>query len=110
MLKAFDGPDMFNSCARRNTTTTPLQSLLLLNNEWSFARAKAFANRVHSEAQDDPGRIQRAYRLAFARDPGNGELEAATSFLSHNNGASPRDAWVDLCHVLLNANEFIYID
>jgi hypothetical protein len=54
--------------------------------------------------------VRHAYRLAFGRDPTNDELTRAVEFLSSTDGEEPPGTLVDLCHVLLNANEFLYVD
>ena len=65
-LNSFDGPDMFNSCARRFVTTTPLQSLLVVNSPWSLQRAEALAQRVqHAGTPAAEAWITQAFRLAL---------------------------------------------
>ncbi len=118
MLETFDGPDHFNSCARRNVTTTAPQALLLMNGDWVMARARAFARRVERSAAEDAARVDLAWRLALGRTPSREEVQGALDFLDRQAGlaapeGAPADraaAWVDLCHVLLNANEFLYVD
>ena len=39
LLDAFDAPDGYTSAGRRNVTTTPTQALLLINGDWTLARA-----------------------------------------------------------------------
>jgi hypothetical protein len=112
MMNAFDTPDLHNSCAARDVTTTPIQALALLNGNWTIARAERFAERVLSD--EDAGveqRIGAAYRLALGRLPADqdrGEVRALLA-AAGPQGQARRSAWVDICHVLLNTNEFIYI-
>jgi mono/diheme cytochrome c family protein len=94
-LAVFDAADGFGSLAQRNTTTTPRQSLFMLDSDWSFARARAFARRLaHDEPASDPGpRIARALALAFARRSSAAEVEALTAFLgARAPGAGPAAA------------------
>jgi hypothetical protein len=57
-----------------------------------------------------------AYRWAYGRGPDTGEADAAVRFLERQStvdGAEHQDksrALVDFCHVLLNSNEFLYVD
>ena len=46
LLDAFDAADGTFSTPRRNTTTTATQALLLINGDWTLARAKALAARL----------------------------------------------------------------
>ena len=82
LLEVFDAPDSFSSMAQRNVTTTPTQSLLLLNSPATLKRAQAFAARLRRDSSADEGRrVIDAYRLAFGRAPTDAEREAALAFI-----------------------------
>ena len=112
LLDVFDAPDNFSSTAERNVTTTPNQALLLMNGPWLLVRAQAFSKRLQNEAAaDDERLVTFAYQLAFDRAPTADELAAAAKFLGPQTSAADLSAaLVDLCHVLLNSNEFVYVD
>jgi hypothetical protein len=124
LLDAFDAPDGNATTALRNTTTTAMQALLLINGDWTLARGEAFAARLEREVpagDDDRGRIALAYRLAVGRLPEPDEAAEGLSFLSRqsdfpvstgkrSNSAGRHAALVDFCHVLLNSNEFLYLE
>jgi hypothetical protein len=124
LLDAFDAPDGNGTSPRRNPTTTATQALLLINGDWSLARAQALATRLERlepRSTDDQDRIVLAYRLALGRPPEPEEIAAADVFLAcqsrlpqpnarHSNLAADHAALVDFCHVLLNSNEFLYVD
>ncbi|HET6573036.1 MAG TPA: DUF1549 and DUF1553 domain-containing protein [Fimbriiglobus sp.] len=103
----FDSPDRNEVCARRFVTTTAPQALTLLNDEMVLGLAKAFAARVTKEAGDDV--IGKVFELALGRPPDTEEREAAQRFLAKHSG-KPAEAVMDLCHALLNLNEFLYVD
>ena len=89
VLKSFDATDGFNSTVQRQVTTTPTQSLLMINGAWPLDRAKAFAKRVDDLAADsgspgsDPRRmaVQTAWQLAYGRSPTDREVDGAVGFL-----------------------------
>src|SRR5262249_39542825 len=109
-LEAFDAPDGIFTTPVRNVTTTPTQSLLMINGPWTMARAKAFAKRIDSDSSLTlEQRIATAYALVFGRPPSDAETAEAMKFLQTNSGKS-QDAMIDLCHVILNSNEFLYVD
>jgi hypothetical protein len=136
LMESLDAPDGFSSVAERHATTTPTQSLVLVNGPWPLARAQALAARLAQEAGSEPATlIERAFALAYGRPPDSSEREAALRFLSAGGSdlaaaagqpstaaqSSPADgpapasapaaeALVDLCHVLLNSNAFLYVD
>ena len=55
-------------------------------------------------------RIRRVYRLLFGRLPSEEELAVAQEVIRQDDGSSLNAHWVDLAHVLLCSNEFVYID
>ncbi len=127
MFDSFDQPDPHESCARRNVTTGPLQALTLLNSHLLVKWSRRFAERVHEVAGDDEGRqVEMAYRIAFGRRPAPAEQRLSVEFLraqrslTEGPGMAGADdgkkvsgqlmALADLCHTLMNANEFLYVD
>ncbi len=63
-MEAFDAPDLQNSCARREQSTHALQSLELLNGDFSNAQARVLAGRLLKEKGWNPiALVQRAFRL-----------------------------------------------
>lgn len=112
MMNSFDTPDLHNSCAMRDNTTTTIQALTLLNGAWAVSRAERFADLVLSDdGVSVEERIANAYRLALGRAPTQQDIADAHSFLktADSQNEANRTAWVDFCHVLMNTNEFIYI-
>jgi uncharacterized protein DUF1553 len=113
MIEVFDMPDTHESCARRDVTTTAPQALELLNNElvmdWSRALAKKVANDSGLTVDE---MVDRAFRLTFSRQPSEKERKIARDFLTRQQQVTgTKDkAITDLCHMLLNSNEFVYID
>ncbi len=96
LLDSFDAADGFNSTAKRNVTTTPTQSLLMVNGVWPMSRAKAFASRVDAVvAKRSPGTdpfvaaAQTAWRMSYGRALDDAELAAALSFLKQTPKTEP---------------------
>jgi hypothetical protein len=106
----FDGPSaVAESCPRRYVSTVPLQSLYLLNNEFAYNRARAFARRVAAQAGEDRGKqVEMAFRLALGRLPDSVERSAAEAFLGRPGEGEPRLA--HFCQALMNLNEFLYLE
>ena len=103
-LTTLDCPSPANLVPARNTTTTALQSLALLNNDFMLRQSGYFADRVKADAGTEPiAQVARAFQLAFGRRPSPTETEAGLSLVRS------RDL-TQLCRMLLNANEFVYVD
>jgi len=119
-LALFDAADPNLSVAQRLPTTTPTQSLYLMNSPFVQQQAEAFARRLLAETGDDTKRVQLAFAMAQGRAPGASELSEARTFLDdyraklatldrpHTNDAEL--AWSGLARVLLTSNAFLYVD
>lgn len=102
-LDTFDCPDPSVTTPKRAATTTPLQSLALMNNALVFQMADDFATRMQREAGDSTvAQIKLVYRVAYAREADEQELQSAVPFVVENGLAS-------FCRVILNSNEFLYV-
>ncbi len=114
MLRLFDFPDPNLTSERRVITTVPMQQLFVLNSEFMVRQSKALAARVQNEKlADDRARVQRVYRLLFARQPSPTELQVATDFLTATATASPGSKltpWEQFCQALMGTNEFTFVD
>jgi hypothetical protein len=104
LMDILDCPDPSVAAPKRTVTSTPLQALALLNNKFMEHHAEKFARRLEREAPDGAGaQVLRAYRLCFAREPSDEELSFGQRFAREHGLAQ-------LCLVLLNANEFAYVE
>jgi hypothetical protein len=121
MLELFDQPNAAQTCERRDVNVVPTQALVLMNDEFTAEQAGRFADRVLREAGADGGdQVRHAVRLALGRAPASDELTETIAFLydrtqsyrsdKHDEAAAARMALIDFCHVLLNSNEFAYVD
>ena len=119
-LAIFDGADPSTSTPARQTSTTPLQALYLLNDKFVHEQAEGLARRLHAEFGDDGLRIERTWQLMFGRVPDADEKSAAMQFLIEtrkeleSNGEEPaileQKSWQALLRSLLRLNEFVYVD
>jgi hypothetical protein len=133
LLAQFDAPDASEVCARRFATTTAPQALMLLNDKIVLDMARSFAGRVLESACCPSKVIEQAYLLALGRKPDAEEMKTMRTFLKRQEALCrereqakkplltplPADeevppafaaAVVDLCHAILNLNEFLFVD
>ena len=114
VLHAFDVPDHISHMPQRSVTTTPTQSLLLLNSGWIRARAFALAKRLAKRHPGEVGaQLQSAHELALGQAISAPDRADARAFIEQNSdgsAAADQDALAEYCHVLLNANGFLYVD
>jgi mono/diheme cytochrome c family protein len=103
-LTTLDCPDPANLTPARSVTTTALQALTLSNNEFMLRQAERLKQRIENEVSPSrEARIRRAFALTFQREPGEAELTAATRLVADLGLFA-------LCRMLINANEFFYLD
>ncbi len=103
-LTTLDCPDPANLTPKRLVTTTPLQALTLSNNPFMLKQTNYFAERLKQEVGEKPAdQVRLGFALAFGRPPSKEEQRAAEITIRKKGVFA-------LCHVLLNANEFVYLD
>ncbi len=94
-LKTLDMASLDLHTAQRFETTVAPQGLLLLNGQFTAARARAVVERLrgtNSPLDSDSERIRRIYRRLFARDPAERELQFGLRFLRNaaRSGVTPQ--------------------
>ena len=101
-LECLDSADPNLSTPVRNTTNTALQALALLNDPFMVRQAEHLAARI-ARAGDAAAQIDLAYRLTMSRKPTADESKELTTYAA-------RHGLAQMCRVLLNANEFLFVD
>lgn len=102
-MTTFDCADPSMSVDKRNETINALQALALLNNGLTLLTARDLAERVVDPAVEVESQVQRAFTLALSRDPTPDELAVLTGYAQQHGLANT-------CRVILNLNEFAFVD
>lgn len=102
-MAALDCADPSLAVDKRNQTQTPQQALALLNDKLSVVMAKHFAARVEKLGSTETERVTVAVRLALGRDPTAKERDALAEYAKQYGLANT-------CRVILNLNEFVFVD
>jgi hypothetical protein len=137
LLQEFDSANGLESCDYRKNTVTPSQSLDLLNSDIVKDWARHFAGRVLNDGGlTSSAQVDRAMKLAYGRSATPEEQKMASDFLAKQipvmaerlsnsadksrsllptnvpQGMNPARAaaFVDLCQMLLDSNEFLYLN
>ncbi|MDP6929745.1 MAG: PSD1 and planctomycete cytochrome C domain-containing protein [Planctomycetota bacterium] len=112
---AFDFPTPSTTNGARHVSNVPAQALALMNSPFVVAEAKRWGAQVaKNNSRGTAERISDLWQAAFARPPSPAEREKASSFLEqqrHRLRANEQDprSWAELCHVLFNVKEFVYL-
>ena len=116
LLANFDAPSVVFNCTRRARTTMPLQSLSLLNSDFSLRRAGEMARRLERECgRSETAMVRRAFLLTCGRGPDAVEASASGEFLARQRSLHAADAdpghraLADLCQSLLALNDCLYL-
>ena len=114
LLTAFDFPDVDASCEARFNTTQPGQALSMLNGQFANEQAGYLADRVRTEAGDDPeDQVARAIEITLGREATKEEIADGLDLLhqlTKEHNRDPQEALRYWCLVALNQNEFLYLD
>ena len=104
MLDTFDCPDPSTATPRRAVTTTPLQALTLLNNSFVLRMCDALAARLERDAGPDlKAQTDRLFRLCYGRAAEPAEQQRAAALIQMVGLPA-------LCRVVLNSNEWLYLE
>lgn len=124
-LEVMDAPDTTSSCEQRTVSTTGPQALTFLNGDMANEQARHLASRLQTEAGGQTAsQVEHAFRLVLSRPPTAKERKAVLAFLKAQErqikadsgedelgaGEAARRALEAFCLVLLNSNEFFYLN
>lgn len=79
LLAVFDFPDRVESQGKRHRTTTSPQSLLMMNNQWLYDRAKRLSDDLGSRSLESL--VDETYQRLYFRSPSPEEVEVAMEFI-----------------------------
>jgi hypothetical protein len=102
-FEALDCPDASQFTPVRASSVTALQALALLNDRFTVRYAEHFAARLEREASDRIGQVALAYELALGRPASAAEVERLVDYAAVHG-------LVNACRVLVNCNEFLFVD
>lgn len=130
-LESFDLPDSNLSCSERLVSINAPQALMMLNSDFALKESEALARRLIQErpGASDDSRFGHLWLLALGRMPTAAERSRSGELIAEfRHGRADRSsaddkvgadwteadsevaAWTDLCHVVLNLNEFVFVD
>jgi hypothetical protein len=104
ILIQHDQADTDSSCPVRYTTTVPTQALGMLNGDFTNEQATNLAERLERAAPKNlTAQVQLAIRLTTGRNASADEFRRDAAFAQEQGLGR-------YCLMILNANEFLYLD
>jgi hypothetical protein len=102
-MEAVDFPDLGLLSPARGVSSSSLQSLSLFNNNFILAESQAMAKQLESLSPGPDGQFTECVWRLWNRAPTAQEIEELSSFAKQHSLA-------ELCRVLMNSNEFLFVD
>ena len=118
-LSVFDFPETDTSCEARFLTTQAAQALNMLNGAFMQHQSSLLAKQAMqgSDGLPDalrlPNQLRNAIESAYSRPAESSDIERALqriASLQSKFGLNEQQAFREYCLVLLNSNEFLYLD
>ena len=102
-MERLDCPDPSILTPKRSTTLTAIQALAMLNNAFVVRMSEHFAERLRQISTDPNAQLNSAARLAFGRSLTEKEMSTYSAY-------TKQYGLENLCRVLFNTNEFLFVD
>ena len=113
-LSLFDSADPNLSVAERSSTTTPTQSLFLMNSPFVHRVSIAFAQQIVASSEDHANRIRWAHERALGRRATDRDVDRGLRFLNNycdsKGEIDSNAAWSAYARVLLTSNLFLFME
>ncbi|MFC1759725.1 DUF1553 domain-containing protein, partial [Planctomycetota bacterium] len=102
-MEAMDFPDLGLLAPKRGFSVSALQSLAVFNNDFVLRGSDWLARRVEREQPGATAQVVRAVELAWLRPPSEDEQVRSVAYVRKHGLPA-------FCRVLLNSNEFLFVD
>lgn len=114
ILFTFDFPETDSPCEERFVTTQPAQALGMINGHFANQQAAELAKRVRDTGATTPeDQIREAVQFVMAREATGEDLQIGLSLiedLKKDHGLDDKRAFDLYCLMLINLNEFFFLD
>jgi hypothetical protein len=102
-MDCLDCADSSQLTATRNISITALQAMAMWNDRFIVRQSEHFAERVANENPTLTKQIEAAYQLALGRAPTSGEVKMLKDYAAKHGLANA-------CRIILNSNEFMFVN
>jgi hypothetical protein len=113
MFRSFDFASPDAHSPQRFNTTVPQQALFFMNSPFVHNQAKQLVKREDVASKDEPAeRISAMYRLLYGREATAEEVALGREFIAQEEASGVRklSPWEKYAQVLLESNEFVFVD
>ena len=103
LMDSLDSPSGDQLAPVRAESVTALQAFSLLNNPFIVRQSEHFATRISGPSKQPDEQVRQAFVLTLNRAPSESELRAFSAHASQHGLAN-------VCRLLINSNEFLFVD
>ena len=115
-MTTFDFPDTTLPCGKRDVTMVAPQALTLLNNAFVHDLGQELAESIEHTVSTTDAQVDHAWRNVIGRNPSADEKKHSLDHVQRQSGRFSKRpnrstlALASLCQVLMNSNEFLFVD
>lgn len=102
-MESLDFPDLGLLAPKRGSSISALQALTLYNNDFVLHHSRVLADLLKHQSDSLDDQLQQAVQRIFLRDPHPHERKLLRSYAEQHGLAAT-------CRVLLNSNEFLFVE
>jgi hypothetical protein len=102
LMQVLDCPDASQLAAKRESSSTPLQALALLNNRFMVRQSEHIAARLKHDTETLEARVALLFKRAYGRSPRPSEATRVVDYASAHGLANA-------CRVIINSSEFLFV-
>jgi len=102
-MDALDSPDGAAITPVRSVSVTPIQAFALLNDAFLIRQCEHIATRLAAQSKTPELQAEAAFRMIFLRTPHEQERAEIAAYIQ-------RHGFANACQMLLNSNEFLYLN
>ena len=113
-MQAFGVPPPVTTIGNRTTSNVPAQALIMLNNEFVNQQANRWATKLLKSGGTTESVLSQAWFQLMNRPASQREIDMLLSFVAEGSTGQNLPLTVDnlteVCHALLNAKQFLFVD
>lgn len=112
-MLAFDVPAPVSTTGNRTVSNVPAQALIMLNNEFVNQQARVWADKLlAAKPASNSELLANAWLELFNRPATDVDLEPLLAFAESEPNSQPLsvERLTEICHVLLNSKEFLFLN
>ena len=102
-MESLDFPDMGQLAPQRGDSVSSLQALTFYNNDFVLHHCQVLADKISAQQTMPDARVAEAFQRILLRQPDDDERLMFVAY-AEKHGLEA------MCRVLLNSNEFLFVD